>query len=493
MLPPLFLRSPTLEIDGGILGKGERVVDGFLQGWTRKVGDPIMSKWIVIILCVSMGLNAWLLSQARRGALQPLPQEKPREVEEATIEKAQPVPEINDKVATTTFIITESEDETDEEGGEIRVTRVKKRRTRSASECMQLLTEGRPQELLDEELIALVLQKKIPLYALEKSLKDLERAVKIRRAAVCIFPLSRVNLIMSARESTTTTLETSGLPYKRYDYGRVMGACCENVIGYVPIPVGVAGPLIIDGEELWIPMATTEGCLVASTMRGGKAINAGGGVTTSLFADAMTRGPCVRFPTISRAGAAKRWLDSDEGFKVVKRAFDSTSRFARLQSLQTNMAGNRLFIRFAAFTGDGMGMNMISKGVEHALSVITNESGFGDMEIVSISGNFCTDKKPAAVNWIQGRGKSVCAEAFVPAKTVHTVLKSSVDDMIQLNVEKNLIGSAIAGSIGGFNAHAANLVTAVFLATGQDPAQNVESSNCMTLMDKTYQQGDYSL
>jgi hydroxymethylglutaryl-CoA reductase (NADPH) len=284
----------------------------------------------------------------------------------------------------------------------------------------------------------------------------------------------------------TTSLETSGLPFKRYDYGRVMGACCENVIGYVPIPVGVAGPCIIDGEEYWLPMATTEGCLVASTMRGCKAMNAGGGVSTALLADSMTRGPCVKFPSVMRAADAKRWLDSEEGFKIVKRAFDSTSRFARLQSLMTNLAGIQLYIRFAAFTGDGMGMNMISKGVEHALSVVASEEGFGDMEIVSISGNFCTDKKAAAVNWIEGRGKSVCAEAFVPAKTVRTVLKSSVDEMCELNIAKNLVGSAIAGSIGGFNAHAANLVTAVFIATGQDPAQNVESSNCMTLMRKTY-------
>jgi hydroxymethylglutaryl-CoA reductase (NADPH) len=257
------------------------------------------------------------------------------------------------------------------------------------------------------------------------------------------------------------------------------------VIGYVPIPVGVAGPCIIDGEEYWLPLATTEGCLVASAMRGTKALNAGGGVSTAITNDAMTRGPCVRFPTAMRSACAKCWLESEDGFKVVKKAFDSTSRFARLQSLKTNMAGDRLFIRFAAFTGDGMGMNMISKGVEHALSVIANEEGFGDMEIVSISGNFCTDKKPAAVNWIEGRGKSVCAEAFVPAKAVRSILKSSVDAMIELNIQKNLIGSAVAGSIGGFNAHAANLVTAVFLATGQDPAQNVESSNCMTLMDKT--------
>ena len=126
-----------------------------------------------------------------------------------------------------------------------------------------------------------------------QALKDLERAVKIRRTVV-------------SRESITTTLETSGLPYRRYDYGRVMGACCENVIGYVPIPIGVAGPCIIDGEEFWVPMATTEGCLVASTMRGCKAMNAGGGVSTTLQSDAMTRGPCVRFPTVMRAGQAKR-------------------------------------------------------------------------------------------------------------------------------------------------------------------------------------------
>jgi hydroxymethylglutaryl-CoA reductase (NADPH) len=95
----------------------------------------------------------------------------------------------------------------------------------------------------------------------------------------------------------------------------------------------------------------------------------------------------------------------------------------------------------------------------------------------------CTDKKPAAINWIQGRGKSVIVEATISEFVVQTVLKSSVKDMIETNRQKNLIGSAMAGAIGGFNAHAANIVTAVYLATGQDPAQNVESSNCMTLMD----------
>lgn len=102
---------------------------------------------------------------------------------------------------------------------------------------------------------------------------------------------------------------------------------------------------------------------------------------------------------------------------------------------------------------------------------------------LSLSGNFCTDKKPAAVNWIEGRGKSVVCEAIVPADVVTNVLKTSVHALVDVNISKNLIGSAMAGSVGGFNAHAANIVTAIFIATGQDPAQNVGSSNCMTLME----------
>lgn len=205
---------------------------------------------------------------------------------------------------------------------------------------------------------------------------------------------------------------------------------------------------------------------------------------TVLTSDGMTRGPCVGFSTLVRAGQAKLWLDSEEGQRTMKNAFDSTSRFARLQSLKTALAGTYLYIRFKTTTGDAMGMNMISKGTEEALKVMANEAGFDDMAIISVSGNFCTDKKPAAINWIDGRGKSVVAEAIIPGHVVRSILKSDVDALVELNISKNLIGSAMAGSIGGFNAHAANIVTAMFIATGQDPAQNVESSNCITIMKK---------
>ncbi|KAI9341335.1 hydroxymethylglutaryl-CoA reductase [Obelidium mucronatum] len=248
----------------------------------------------------------------------------------------------------------------------------------------------------------------------------------------------------------------------------------------MPIPVGVAGPLVINGKPLYIPMATTEGCLVASTSRGCKAINAGGGARTVLTNDGMTRGPVVQFNSATEANECKKWIEG-QGRAVIEAEFSSTSRFAKIQSIKVRIAGRLMFIRFAVFTGDAMGMNMISKGVEKALDAIKAE--FPEMAVIAISGNYCTDKKPAAINWIDGRGKSVVVDAVIPGKIVRDVLKTSVAAMVELNISKNLIGSAMAGSIGGFNAHAANILTAVYLATGQDPAQNVESSNCMTLME----------
>jgi len=128
-----------------------------------------------------------------------------------------------------------------------------------------------------------------------------------------------------------------------------------------------------------------------------------------------------------------------------------------------------------------MGMNMVSKGTDLTLKAIQKQ--FLDMEVLSLSGNYCTDKKSAAINWLEGRGKSVVAEATIPSLVVRDVLKTSVKAIVELNVAKNLVGSAMAGSIGGFNAHASNIVTALFIATGQDPAQNVCSSSCVTLME----------
>uniref|UniRef100_A0A8C0CHB1 3-hydroxy-3-methylglutaryl-coenzyme A reductase n=1 Tax=Balaenoptera musculus TaxID=9771 RepID=A0A8C0CHB1_BALMU len=207
----------------------------------------------------------------------------------------------------------------------------------------------------------------------------------------------------------------------------------------------------------------------------------GGGASSRILADGMTRGPVVRLPRACDSAEVKAWLETPEGFTVIKEAFDSTSRFARLQKLHMSVAGRNLYIRFQSRSGDAMGMNMISKGTEKALSKL--HEYFPEMQILAVSGNYCTDKKPAAINWIEGRGKSVVCEAVIPAKVVREVLKTTTEAMIEVNINKNLVGSAMAGSIGGYNAHAANIVTAVYIACGQDAAQNVSSSNCITLIE----------
>ncbi|KAK9895236.1 hypothetical protein P389DRAFT_90224 [Cystobasidium minutum MCA 4210] len=341
---------------------------------------------------------------------------------------------------------------------------------RPLDEVVNIFAAGKGALLVsDEEVILMVQKGKLAAYALEKLLKDNLRAVKIRRALI-------------SRASTTKVLEHCSLPYLHYDYSKVMGQCCENVIGYTPLPIGVAGPLRIDGHSLPIPMATTEGALIASTSRGCKALNAGGGLSTVVFQDAMTRGPALEFPSAVQSAAAKKWIDSEQGSTIMKAAFNSTSRFARLQSLKCAIAGRVLYVRFATQTGDAMGMNMISKGTERALETMMTDH-FPEMKVLALSGNYCTDKKPAAINWIEGRGKSVVAEGIVPGNIVKTILKTTVQELVRVNIAKNLVGSAVAGTMGGNNAHAANILAAIFLATGQDPAQVVESANCMTLME----------
>ena len=158
----------------------------------------------------------------------------------------------------------------------------------------------------DEEIIKSVVAGTTPSYSLESKLGDCKRAAAIRREA-----LQRL-----------TEKSLSGLPLDGFDYESILGQCCEMPIGYVQIPVGIAGPLLLNGREYSVPMATTEGCLVASTNRGCKAIHLSGGATSVLFRDAMTRAPVVRFGTAKRAADLKLYLEDPENFETFAVVFN---------------------------------------------------------------------------------------------------------------------------------------------------------------------------
>lgn len=330
-------------------------------------------------------------------------------------------------------------------------------------------TEDRRNELTTLEAKHLVDKGYIKEIKLESSLGNLEKGVAVRR------------LLVQERSRKTGVL--SGVPFTNFDYSLVLGACCENVIGYVPVPLGVAGPMKINGKTYYVPMATTEGCLVASTNRGCRAFQQSGGVQSSVYSDGMTRGPVIHFPTAMRAAEAMKWLQKEENFLKIKDAFDSTSRFARLQRIHPRVAGRYLYLRFVGSTGDAMGMNMLSKGTESALQALAQV--FRDIEASCLSGNFCTDKKAAAVNWIEGRGKSVVCEAIIPAKVIRDTLKTTAAALEEFNVSKNLIGSAVAGTIGGNNAHAANIVAAIYIACGQVSISGRVARESLRLVDRT--------
>eukprot|EP01063_Lacrimia_lanifica_P019665 TRINITY_DN27122_c0_g1_i1.p1 TRINITY_DN27122_c0_g1~~TRINITY_DN27122_c0_g1_i1.p1 ORF type:complete len:437 (+),score=175.80 TRINITY_DN27122_c0_g1_i1:59-1369(+) len=336
----------------------------------------------------------------------------------------------------------------------------------------RFLSSGEHATKTDAEILEMLEKKELKFHQLETAVSpDYERGVALRREFMKNY--------IPADEATKKQV-VDDIPFTNYNYDNVVGSNCENIIGYLPLPLGIAGPILMDGQEYPIPMATTEGALVASTHRGARAISRAGGCTTRITHDGMTRAPVVALPSMARAVELATWID--DNLDQVKGWFAETTRFGRVQSVFVRVVGRKVYIRFRATTGDAMGMNMISKGCDNVMNGISKL--FPDMEVLSLSGNMCTDKKPSAINWVNGRGKGVVAEAVIPVELVKSVLKTDVDTLVNLNIDKNLVGSAMAGSVGGFNAHAANAVAAVFLAAGQDPAQVVESSNCITMMEK---------
>ncbi|WP_380678072.1 hydroxymethylglutaryl-CoA reductase (NADPH) [Salinigranum sp. GCM10025319] len=257
----------------------------------------------------------------------------------------------------------------------------------------------------------------------------------------------------------------------------------ENMIGAVQIPAGVVGPVSVDGGaadgDYYLPMATTEGALLASVNRGCSVIDRAGGATARVTASGMTRAPVFRVDSVVEGEALASWVRDPDNRTKVREAAEATTSHGELKEVKPYVVGDSVFVRFAYDTKDAMGMNMATIATRAACEVIESET---PASLVALSGNLCTDKKPAAVNAVEGRGRSVTADVLVPREVVEERLHTTPEAVAEVNTRKNLVGSAKAGSLG-FNAHVANVVAAMFLATGQDAAQVVEGSNAITTIE----------
>jgi len=263
-----------------------------------------------------------------------------------------------------------------------------------------------------------------------------------------------------------------GFPAERAD------ANIENMIGAAQVPMGVAGPVTVHGGavdgERYLPMATTEGALLASVNRGCSVVDAAGGATARVTKSGMTRAPVFRVADVAEAEALVEWVRDNEG--TLREAAEATTSHGELLDVTPYVVGDSVFLRFRYDTKDAMGMNMATIATRAAAEAIEEAT---TASLIALSGNLCTDKKPAAINAVEGRGRSVTADVTIPREVVESRLHTTSEAIAEVNRRKNLVGSAKAGSLG-FNAHVANVVAAMFLATGQDAAQVVEGSNAIT-------------
>ncbi|OYR42149.1 hydroxymethylglutaryl-CoA reductase (NADPH) [Halorubrum sp. Ib24] len=268
-----------------------------------------------------------------------------------------------------------------------------------------------------------------------------------------------------------------------FDAADAHGSNIENMIGAVQVPLGVAGPVSVDGGafagERYLPLATTEGALVASINRGCSVVNDAGGATARVTKSGMTRAPVFRVGDVAEAEALVAWVRDNEA--SLRAAAESTTSHGELLDVTPYVVGNNVFLRFRYDTKDAMGMNMATIATREACDVVEAET---DAALVALSGNLCSDKKPAAINAVEGRGRSVSADVEVPREVVEERLHTTPEAVAEINTRKNLVGSAKAGGLG-FNAHVANAVAAMFLATGQDEAQVVEGANAITTAEAT--------
>ncbi|HEU4641855.1 MAG TPA: hydroxymethylglutaryl-CoA reductase [Gemmatimonadaceae bacterium] len=257
----------------------------------------------------------------------------------------------------------------------------------------------------------------------------------------------------------------------------------ENFTGVAQVPIGFAGPLRINGEyargEFLIPLATTEGTLVASYSRGMKVLNLAGGVTCTVSDDRMQRAPVFVFESAREARAFRDWVRAH--LAEIRREAESTSHVAKLLEIETYLSNRFAFLRFDFSTGDAAGQNMVGRATFAACSWILEQ--VQGIRRFYLESNFATDKKTSHVNVMNTRGKRVTAEATIPRDLLVTHLRVEPESLAYHNGVAN-VGAFMAG-VNNNGAHSPNGITAMFIATGQDVANVAEASAAIIYSELT--------
>ena len=245
---------------------------------------------------------------------------------------------------------------------------------------------------------------------------------------------------------------------------------------FAAVPMKTVGPLLLAGPEvegeISVPLATYESPLWPSVDRGARLTRACGGVKVVVVDERMTRSVVVQAPGAADAAAIAHALPARKA--ELQDAVATTSRYAQLKDVHTQVAGNLLYVRFEFSTGDASGHNMVTKAADALMTWLLHE--YPLLAYISVSGNYCTDKKVSAVNGILGRGRYVVAEAVIGRALCSKLLRTTPEKIAEINLKKNLIGTMLAGGLRSANAHFANMLLGFYLATGQDAANIVEGS-----------------
>jgi hydroxymethylglutaryl-CoA reductase (NADPH) len=258
----------------------------------------------------------------------------------------------------------------------------------------------------------------------------------------------------------------------------------ENFIGCVKVPVGLAGPLRVNGlfaqGDYYIPLATTEAALVASYSRGAQLISEAGGCTAMLINEGMSRAPGFAFATLEEAGAFAVWaLSHVEDFT---REAESTTRYGRLIDLHVTLEGNHVDLSFEFTTGDASGQNMVTIATEAICAYIHSHAPVRP-RCSFVEANLSGDKKASAQSFLTVRGRKVTAEVILPADLVERRLRATPKQMADY-WRMSAIGGVLSGTLG-VHGHYANGLAALYIACGQDAACVAESAVGITRFEVT--------